>query len=297
MRAITAAAIRAFALEHIAVAFPLLWFLGLIVVPMLIIGAISVARPAIALPPVAWDSTFPFVAGDALFAVVTDDFYRLAIANSILNASLATLLTLLIGFPMAFYMTDLARHWRAIALLMVVLPFWTSFLLRIYAWMGLLSSHGPISTMLQLLGLSDAPVSMLNSRGAVLAGLVYCYLPFMILPLYARLAQRDRQLEAAASDLGAPPTRVFLDIIWPCAWPGVLAGAVLVFVPALGEYMIPALLGRGDQPMIGKLIADELFLARNWPQASALGLMLIGLIGLPLLLLAQQLRNERQFGA
>ena len=174
--------------------------------------------------------------------------------------------------------------WRHIMLLMIILPFWTSFLLRIYAWMGMLGSNGVINNFLLLTGVIAEPLRMMNTDFAVFVGVVYSYLPFMVLPLYANLEKLDLTLNEAAMDLGSRPWRVFVDITLPLSLPGIVAGAMLVFIPATGEYVIPTLLGSASNPMIGRVLADEFFLNRDWPVAAAVAVALLLLLVVPIMI-------------
>jgi len=176
-------------------------------------------------------------------------------------------------------------------LMLIILPFWTSFLLRVYAWIGLLKTDGVINNVLMFFGIIDAPLSMMNTNFAVYIGIVYSYLPFMILPLYSNLEKHDLTLLEAASDLGAGPTRAFMRITLPLSMPGVIAGSLLVFIPAVGEYVIPSLLGRSDQLMIARLLSDEFFLNRDWPKASAVAIAMLLLLVVPIMLF-QHFQNK-----
>jgi len=195
-------------------------------------------------------------------------------------AAVSTVLCLLLGYPMALAISRAAPATRNLLLMLVILPFWTSFLLRVYAWIGLLKDDGLINNLLLSLHLITDPIPMVASRAAVYVGIVYSYLPFMILPLYSNLEKHDHSLLEAAADLGAPPWKAFLRVTWPLSLPGVIAGALLVFIPAVGEYVIPSLLGPSNQLMIGRVLSDEFFENRDWPVASAVAiLVLIILLG------------------
>jgi putrescine transport system permease protein len=190
----------------------------------------------------------------------------------------------LLGYPMAYGIARSSGATRNILLLLVILPFWTSFLLRIYAWMGLLGNNGTINNLLIWLGIINEPIPMMNTEFAVYVGIVYSYLPFMILPLYANLERLDMTLNEAAMDLGSRPFRTFIDVTLPLSLPGIIAGSMLVFIPATGEYVIPALLGRADSPMIGRVLFDEFFLNRDWPVASAVAVVLLFLLVVPIMI-------------
>jgi putrescine transport system permease protein len=194
------------------------------------------------------------------------------------------MLCLLIGYPMALGIARSTGVWRHIMLMMVILPFWTSFLLRIYAWMGMLGNNGVLNNFLMLTGIVSSPIRMMHTEFAVYVGIVYSYLPFMVLPLFANLEKLDFTLNEAAMDLGSKPWQVFLDVTLPLSVPGIVAGAMLVFIPATGEYVIPALLGAADSPMIGRVLADEFFLNRDWPVAASVAVALLLLLVVPIMI-------------
>ena len=181
---------------------------------------------------------------------------------------------------------------RNILLMLVILPFWTSFLLRVYAWMGLLGKHGIVNSLLMKIGLIDSPLQMLYTDMAVYVGIVYTYIPFMILPLYANLEKLDSSLHDAAADLGAKPWQTFIDVTLPLSMPGIIAGSLLVFIPAIGEYVIPALLGGIDSLMIGRTLYDEFFVNRDWPLASAVATLLLIIIVIPIMLFQRSQQEQ-----
>ncbi|HXO03163.1 MAG TPA: ABC transporter permease, partial [Stellaceae bacterium] len=215
-----------------------------------------------------------------------------AYANSLILAALATVLCLLVGYPIAFAIARAPKAWRNPLLFFVILPFWTSLLIRVYAWIAILQPTGLLNRALAGLGLIDRPILLIYNDFAVVLGLVYAYLPFMILPLYGSLSQLDESLVEAAADLGARPARAFLDVVLPLSLPGVAAGALLVFIPAIGEFVIPDLLGGPGTLMVGKVIWQEFFDNVDWPEAAAVAMVLVALLTAPLLL-AQRL-VERQ---
>jgi putrescine transport system permease protein len=222
--------------------------------------------------------------GNFLF-LVEDSLYWKAYLNSIKVAAVSTLLCLLIGYPMAYAVARAPANWRNILLMMVVLPFWTSFLLRVYAWIGILKNNGLINNFLMWLGVIDQPIVMMQTDFAIYVGIVYSYLPFMILPLYSNLEKMDLTLLEAAADLGCRPFKAFFAITLPLSMPGVVAGSMLVFIPAVGEFVIPALLGAPDSLMIGKVLWTEFFSNRDWPVASAVAIALLTLLVVPIVLL------------
>lgn len=209
------------------------------------------------------------------FSRALDTVYVSVLGNSLVIAGLTTLLALLLGYPTAYAITKLPRRWRTVALILVVLPFWTNFLIRTYAWIVLLNSQGPLNGLLLRLGIVGEPLELLYTRGAVIAGLLYAYLPLMILPLYASLERLDPQLREAAANLGATPWRAFRDVTLPLTTPGMIIGALFVFVPSLGNFVVPELLGGGKTVMVGNLIRDQFLKARDWPFGATLALVLI----------------------
>lgn len=261
---------------------PYLWLLLFFLAPFLIVLGISFGETAIGVPPftLGWPPSlfsWEILAGDSL--------YLRAWGNSLLFAAIATLCCLLLGYPMAYAIARTPGRRRDFLLLLVILPFWTSFLIRVYAWTGLLRPNGTINEALLWLGLIEAPLPLMNNAFGVVLGLVYSYLPFMVLPLYATLEKLDATLLEAAADLGAPPRRAFLSVTLPLSLPGILAGSLLVFIPAAGEFVVPDLLGGPDTLMIGKVLWDEFFTNRDWPVASALAVSMLVLLGVPLALL------------
>jgi putrescine transport system permease protein len=223
-----------------------------------------------------------------------DPLYAAAYLNSLKMAAVATLICLVIGYPMAYGITKVRQPWRNVLLMLVVLPFWTSFLIRVYAWIGILKNEGLLNGFLMWLGLIDQPLPMLHSPFAVYVGIVYSYLPFMILPLYATLERMDLSLREAAQDLGCRPYEVMLKITLPLSLPGIIAGSMLVFIPAAGEFVIPELLGGSNVLMIGRVLWNEFFLNRDWPVASAVAVVMLVLLVAPFMLFQhyQSRQNE-----
>ena len=252
------------------IGFPVMWLLLVSAAPVAIVGLIALAQPADGIPPYSLGIDF-----ESLALVVSDPLYRDALLRSVRVAGLSTLVCLLAGYPMAMAIAGAAPRWRYVLLLGVMLPFWTGFLMRINAWIGLLADDG---WLVRILG--TGPLRFTDT--AMYIGMVYTYLPFMVLPLYARLSRLDPVLRDAAADLGAPPWKVFLRVTLPLSLPGVSAGAALVFVPAIGEYVIPALLGGPQAQLIGSVLWEEFFANRDWPTAAAVAVwLLIVLLGLP----------------
>jgi putrescine transport system permease protein len=283
--------------QKIAVATPYLWLLLFFLVPFAIILKISLADPVIAQPPFTPfidDTRGLSISLDNFTFLLSDKLYAVTYIRSLLIAAIATLLCLALGFPMAFGIARAREEVRGLLLLLIVLPFWISFLLRVYAWMGLMNNHGVINNLLLALGIIDAPLQLMYTDFAVFVGLTYSYLPFMILPLYATLERMDPDLVEAAEDLGASPTRAFWDVTWPLARPGIIAGCLLVFIPAIGEYVIPYLLGGPDALLIGRVLFDEFFVNRDWPLASAVAVVLLLLLVIPIVMLQRNQNKDEE---
>jgi len=273
-------------------ALPYLWLLLFFAAPFLIVLKISLAQAVLGLPPYT-----PLLAEDAEGAthlqlhftsyelLLRDRLYLDAYLHSLQVAAVSTLFCLLIGYPMAYAIARAPAAWRVPLLMLVILPFWTSFLLRVYAWIGILKPNGLLNQLLIGLGLIDQPLALLHSDFAVYVGIVYAYLPFMILPLYATLVRHDPAYLEAAADLGCRPWQAFWRVTVPLSRPGILAGSLLVFIPAVGEFVIPDLLGGPDSLMIGKLLWTEFFSNRDWPVASAVAVALVALLVIPVVLL------------
>jgi putrescine transport system permease protein len=272
-----------------ALVLPYLWLLLFFLAPFFIIFKISLADPLVAQPP--FTPLFDWAAAGWQRLHVTLDNYRFLFQDhyyvtiylsSLKTAAISTVLCLLLGYPMAYFIARRPDATRNLWLLGVILPFWISFLLRVYAWMGLLNTKGIINNLLLGAGLIDAPLQLMYNDFAVYLGIVYSYLPFMILPLYATLERLDGDLLDAAADLGARRWQAFVDVTLPLSMPGIVAGCLLVFIPAIGEYIIPALLGASDTLMIGRALWDEFFINRDWPVASAVSVVLLALLVLPM---------------
>ena len=270
---------------------PYLWLVLFFLIPFVFVLKISLAEALIAIPPYSplleWTEdaylriTLVF---DNFSFILEDDIYWRAYLNSVKIAAISTVFCLLIGYPMAYGIARASPAWRNPLLLLIILPFWTSFLLRVYAWMGLLKNTGLVNNTLIALGVIEEPLFMMNTDFAVYVGIVYTYLPFMILPLYANLEKHDLSLLEAAADLGCRPWKAFLVVTLPLSLPGMTAGAMLVFIPAVGEFVIPALLGSADTLMIGRVLWDEFFANRDWPVASAVAVAMLVLLVVPIML-------------
>jgi putrescine transport system permease protein len=284
--------------RHVTVLVPYLWLLVFFLLPFGIILKISLAEPILAQPPFS-----PTIDEAGALSVTADNFaflfrdklYALTYLKSVIMAASATICCLMLGFPIAYGIARSEPRTRSLLLLLIVLPFWISFLLRVYAWMGLLGNYGVINNFLMWLGITEQPIQILYTDFAIFLGLTYSYLPFMILPLYATLERMDLDLVDAAMDLGASRTTAFWDITWPLARAGVIAGCMLVFIPAMGEYVIPYLLGGPDALLIGRVLFAEYYVNRDWPLASAVAIMLLVLLVVPIVILQKnQARDEEQ---
>lgn len=275
--------------RRIVIVIPYLWLVLFFLVPFAIVFKISFSDPIVAQPPFTplFDQSQNFLnwfqgsLNNYLF-LLEDNLYWVSYLRSIKVAFISTIFCLLLGYPMAYYIAQSAPTKRNVLLMLIILPFWTSFLLRVYAWMGILSTNGIINSMFLWTGIIDEPIQMLYTNFAVYLGIVYTYLPFMILPLYANLERLDLNLHDAAADLGGKPLQVFRDITLPVSLPGIIAGSLLVFIPAMGEFVIPALLGGLDSLMIGRTLYDEFFVNRDWPLASAVATILLLILVLPM---------------
>ena len=269
---------------------PYLWLLVFFAIPFLIVLKISFARRATAMPPYTpileyIDNTFRLNLnlGNYL-SLLGDSQYVMAYLSSIKIAAISTLLALLIGYPLAYVIARLPAATRNVAMMLVVLPSWISFLIRVNAWIGILDSNGWLNQFLLWVGLIDKPLRILYTPMAAYIGIVYCYLPFMVLPLYANLVKLDHRLLEAAYDLGARPWKAFLRITLPMSRNGIIAGCMLVMIPAVGEFVIPETLGGTDTLMIGRVLWGEFFNNRNWPLASAVAIVMLVLLVVPILI-------------
>jgi putrescine transport system permease protein len=292
----------------LVLAIPWTWLVLFLVLPTAIVLKIALSAPADGIPPytplLRWIGGIPYlrIAWDNFALILTDPLYRDAFVLSLRVAGISTLICLLTGYPMALAIARAPDHRRNALLLALMLPFWTGFLMRINAWIGLMQDDGWINAALFFFHLS--PVRLLYTENAMYVGIVYTYLPFMVLPLYARLSRLDPTLLEAAGDLGAPPWRAFLSVTLPLSLPGVWAGALLVFIPAVGEYVIPELLGGPQAQLLGRVLWNEFFANRDWPTASALACMMLlllllvpaGVLQLLLSLLGARRRSNLQPG-
>lgn len=274
---------------------PYLWLLFLFLIPFIIVVKISLSDYAVSIPPYyptldisqGWEGIKAFFSEldfETFQFLTSDPLYISAYASSLKIAVIATFITLLVGYPIAYGMAKAPEEWRALLMMLVILPFWTSFLIRVYSWMGLLGKEGHVNGILMWLGLIDEPLTILNTNLAVYIGIVYTYLPFMILPIYSALEKLDGSLLEAAEDLGCTRTSAFWLVTAPLSRPGVIAGCFLVFIPVIGEFVIPSLLGGSDTLMIGKVLYEEFSANRDWPVASAVAVVLLVILVIPIVL-------------
>jgi putrescine transport system permease protein len=283
----------------VLIGLPFTWIALFFLFPLLIVLKISLAESVVGIPPytalIATDGGgLELRATLANFALLAnDDLYLRAYLGSLGNAALATVLCLLIGYPIAYAIARTKGARRQFLLFLVMMPFWTSFLIRVYAWIAILKPNGLLNDFLTALGLITVPLPLLNNGFSVELGLVYSYLPFMILPLYGSLSALDESLFEAAADLGARPSRAFLGVTLPLTLPGIAAGSLLVLIPAIGEFVIPDLLGGPDTLMIGKVLWDEFFNNRDWPVAAAVTVVLVAVLAVPIIVAQKILERER----
>jgi putrescine transport system permease protein len=278
--------------RRIATWIPFLWLLLFFLVPFAIVVKISLSQTAIAQPPYLpvlnalseIPEKMKELSFDNYVWLLHNALYWKAYLSSLWIAGVSALLTLIVGFPIAYAMARAPQSVRPLLVMLVILPFWTSFLIRVYAWIGILKPEGLLNQFLLWLGAISEPLVIINTNWAVYIGIVYSYLPFMVLPLYATLEKLDRSLLEAAADLGAPPLTAFWKITVPLAIPGIVAGLMLVFIPAVGEFVIPDLLGGSDTLMIGRTLWSEFFQNRDWPVASAVAVILLVILVVPIVL-------------
>ena len=280
-------------MTQLVVRIPFAWLIVFFLAPFLIVLRISLSQTAIAQPPylpvldlaAGWQGVRDFFAGLSLGNYVflgSDPLYLLSYMTSVEIAAISTLILVAVGYPIAYAITRTPRRVQAVLVLLVILPFWTSFLIRIYAWMNILQHDGPLNQLLLALGIVREPPAWLSTDTAVYIGIVYSYLPFMVLPLYATLEKLDESLLEAAADLGCPRWKTFWLITVPLSAPGVLAGALLCFIPIVGEFVIPDLLGGSRTAMIGQTIWTEFFANKDWPTAAAVAVVLVVLLVTPI---------------
>ena len=279
---------------RLAAIAPYLWMALFFLVPFGFVLKIALSQTAIAQPPyvpvfdvaAGWESlktALSALSFDNFKLLVSDDLYIFSYVRSLVVAVASTAILLLIGYPMAYGMSRLPRRWQPLAMMLVIVPFWTSFLIRIYAWINVLQHDGLLNKCLLALGIIDRPLVWLATDSAMYLGIVYSYFPFMILPLYATLSKMDDALLEAASDLGCSRFKAFWLVTFPLSLPGIGAGVLLCFIPIVGEFVIPDLLAGSDRMMIGQTLWLEFFTNKDWPVASAIAIVLLGLLLVPLL--------------
>ncbi|MGL4756807.1 MAG: putrescine ABC transporter permease PotH [Aeromonadaceae bacterium] len=288
--------------RHLVIAFPYAWMLLFFLVPFAIILKISLAETQVAIPPYTAlveyaeeKLTFVLNLGNYLY-LLDDEMYLDSYLQSLQVAGISTLLCLLIGYPIAWSIVHSSPAMRNVLLMLVVLPSWTSFLIRVYAWIGILKNNGLLNNFLIYIGVIKEPLQLLHTDFAVYIGIVYAYLPFMILPLYTALMRVDYSLIEAASDLGAKPWRTFLSVLLPMTKSGIVAGSMLVFIPAVGEFVIPELLGGPDSLLIGRVLWQEFFNNRDWPVASAVAVVMLTMLMVPIVWFYRYQRREMAEG-
>ena len=277
--------------RNVVIAIPYIWLLLLFLLPFIYVLKISFAETIYARPPYSslliWgDSWLPSIKAsfDNYLFLFSDSLYIKAYLSSLKIAFISTILTLIIGYSIAYSVARAPNRWRGILLMLVILPFWTSFLIRVYAWIGILKTEGLLNLALMSIGIIEKPLMIMNTDLAVYIGIVYSYLPFMILPLYANLEKMDMSLLEAAADLGCRPFKTFWTVTVPLSLSGIIAGCFLVFIPVMGEFVIPDLLGGSETLMIGKVLWTEFFYNRDWPVASAVAILLLAILVVPIML-------------
>lgn len=291
----------------IVVGLPYLWLLVFFLAPFLIVLKISLSDTAIAQPPyvpildlsAGWRGISEFFAGldlESFTWLLQDSLYINAFLSSLQIAVISTILAFLAGFPIAYGMARAPNSWRPLLVMAIILPFWTSFLIRVYAWIGILRTEGSLNQFLLWSGMISEPLQIMNTNIAVYIGIVYSYLPFMVLPIYSTLEKMDDSLLEAAVDLGCSRLKAFWLVTLPLAAPGVIAGCFLVFIPAMGEFVIPDLLGGSSTLMMGKTLWTEFFSNRDWPVASAVAIVLLLALVVPIVIFQRQLERQQEAG-
>lgn len=284
--------------RHVVIGIPFLWLFLFFLLPFVIVLKISFAEADVAIPPYTeiyqWvDNKLTLLLNFGNYIFLSEDaLYLSAYLGSLKVAFFSTLLCLVIGYPMAYAIARAPKSHQTVLLLLIMMPTWTAILIRVYAWMGILGNNGLLNSVLMGLGLIDSPLQILNTNTAVYIGVVYSYLPFMILPLYANLVKHDLSLLEAASDLGSSNFNNFWKITVPLSKNGIIAGSMLVFIPVVGEFVIPELLGGPETLMIGKVLWQEFFNNRDWPVASALAVVMLAILIVPIILFNRNQAKE-----
>lgn len=286
--------------RHAVIGVPFFWMLLFFLLPFAIILKISFAEADIAIPPYTslteWaDNQLTLLLNFGNYVLLSEDqLYISAYLGSLKIALVSTILCLLVGYPMAYAIARSSKQMQPVWLLLIMMPTWTALLIRVYAWMGILSNNGLLNNALLWLGVINEPLQILNTNIAVYIGIVYAYLPFMVLPLYANLVKHDISLLEAASDLGAKATAAFWKITVPLSKGGIIAGSMLVFIPVVGEFVIPELLGGPETLMIGKVLWQEFFNNRDWPVAASLAVIMLLLLMIPIILFNRNQAGEME---
>jgi putrescine transport system permease protein len=286
--------------RKLVIGIPFLWLFLFFMLPFFLVMKISFSEAAVSIPPYSEIYTFVDQKLQVLLnlgnysLLAADDLYISAYLGSLKIALLSTLMCLLIGFPMAYGISKTRKEMQNVLLLLIMMPTWTAILIRVYAWMGILSNNGLLNAFLMWTGLTSSPIEILNTNTAVYIGVVYAYLPFMVLPLYANLVKHDQSLLEAASDLGSSNFNSFWKITVPLAKNGIIAGSMLVFIPVVGEFVIPELLGGPETLMIGRVLWQEFFNNRDWPVASALAVVMLAILIIPILLFNRSQAKEME---
>ncbi|WP_339525703.1 ABC transporter permease subunit [Pseudomonas sp. EA_35y_Pfl2_R111] len=286
--------------RHLVIGVPFLWLFLFFMLPFFIVLKISFAEADVAIPPYTdvytWvENKFTLVLNLGNYIFLSEDaLYLAAYLGSLKMATISTLLCLIIGFPMAYAIARADKDKQMVLLLLIMMPTWTAILIRVYAWMGILSNNGLLNAFLMWLGVINEPLQILNTNLAVYIGIVYSYLPFMILPLFANLVKHDQSLLEAAADLGSSTYNSFWKITVPLAKNGIIAGCMLVFIPVVGEFVIPELLGGPETLMIGKVLWQEFFNNRDWPVASALAVVMLAILIIPIILFNRNQAKEME---
>ncbi len=292
-----------FIFNRLTIGIPYLWLIIFFLVPFLIVFKISLSETAIQMPPYnpVFDGTdtadkLKSLSFSNYVWLTEDPLYYRAYLSSIFIAAASTFLTLLVAYPLAYGMARAPLTLRPTLLMLVILPFWTSFLIRVYAWIGILKPEGLLNQFLMSIGVIDTPLQIMNTNTAIFIGIVYSYLPFMVLPIYSALEKMDYSLIEAAQDLGCTPTKAFWKVTFPLSLPGVIAGCFLVFIPATGEFVIPDLLGGSSTLMIGKTLWNEFFSNRDWPVSSAVAVILLAMLVIPIVLFQNAQAKAQEAG-
>ena len=289
----------------LVISIPYFWLIALFLVPFGIVLKIALSDPQVSIPPytphldlsAGWAGIKDFFSQldfENFIWLTEDNLYWKAYVSSLRIALISTILTLLVGFPIAYAMAQAPKEWQPTLMMLIILPFWTSFLIRVYAWMGILSTEGFLNQFLLWTGLISAPLQIINTDWAVFIAIVYTYLPFMVLPIYASLEKLDPSYIEAAQDLGCSRAQAFWSVTIPLSKSGVIAGCFLVFIPVVGEFVIPSLLGGSKTLMIGKVLWDEFFSNRDWPVASAVAVILLLILIIPIVLFQKQQERAQE---